>query len=220
MDYFWSFEPDDFWPYQVGTPGNLPSPPYNWTAARKHERPQESKFIASEIHGLCEDLGILVYSLVFMWRWNDVPDSQKELVLLISAEWEDDGTKLAVWKQVCCEAYDLLCEKDYDDLKVHIVDAQKVETAWPFPAISADAPIIHSWESIRREIHDILAQDSWHTITVYGQKSDPAKPTIVISVWDPRPSLWLQRKERIKTICQSHGIEADVVTIQAYNVSW
>ncbi len=218
MEVYSSTEPDAFWPYQVGTPHLIPSPPFDFEAVLSHEVPAEANDIVHRSFQLWKRVGLDIEAVTILWRKSCVPGSNRNLVLLVYSSWQDDDDTLIKWKRACTEARQFLAEIGLNNCEVHIVDPDRAESAFSFPPIAVDALIVGRWKSMRASIHECLRPGSWHTLSVLGQKPDDRMATILISAWNPRDEIWLGQKASIQRICKSYEIEADVVIMQALDV--
>lgn len=146
MEGYTSTEPDAFWPYQVGCPHLIPSPPFVFEAVESHEVPAEANDIVRQSFQLWTRDGVKSTAVTILWRRSCVPGSNRDLVLLVYASWQDDDDDLINWKRACTEARQYHVENGLTNCEVHIMDPEKADSAFSFPPLAVDAPIVSRWK--------------------------------------------------------------------------
>ncbi len=103
-------EVDSFWPFQVGGPGLLPSPPISGRYVTQSEAPRRGDEAVTCVRELCSRLGIEVHCIDFVERSDRTPGAEMQLALQLLVSRNTDLT--AVGKRLCIDAYRLLLECD------------------------------------------------------------------------------------------------------------
>ncbi len=213
--------PDKFWPYRVGFPALLPSPPVSYWGSLEGEH-NDWDTLSLRIREVCLKNGVMIRdNVILVWRWSTyLPGAVRDRCVLIRAHWDHNAE--SIWSAACFSLYELLVENDMSDFNIEIKDYEKTEKAFRFPVLSRNAAIVDLWDRkddpLEETVRILLGDSEWHMISVIGGTL-PTASTLVITVWSPRDLKWVGIGEAIRNSCNWQRAEVgEVVFLQAYDV--